>query len=533
MADESASDSRPISVSEILARSREANGESAVQPSREGRGRRRAGRDGAVSVSELTGEIPRVGDTGSLPVTAAGASSPTAPTTDRSSTPDQPPAADEASGRGSVRPHTPDVTPQAPAPRVPTAPQAPTTRPAPARPARPGADDSGRLPTFPRSDNPVPRRPAEDVASVDRWRTDAVAESGPDQSRPRFAVGRTASGMPGSAPMSRDFSAEAVARRMGTDRDPADDESANAVTGIIPIVGDRDDLVVIDTDDDLEAADLSGTPGGRRTGRFSEVIDNDFDAYRSFSDIEADDEPARPKRGLGRWLKGRKTAQPPAADDRDQHLPAAGGRPFAGLIEPDRRESTSPAATAPDAPEADARDLATPTSVVPAPADSTPAEPTTAEPTTAASSTAEPTTAEPATAASIPAVPTTAEPTPAGPAGRDRTAVGPFGSADTDPAQDADDAAARTAPEQSPVRAWAQVIGESVIGLAAGIGLFWGFTELWKWNVYFALVLAVVVIFGIVTLAHIVRRSRDLTTTLLAMGVGLIVTIGPLVLLAT
>ena len=65
------------------------------------------------------------------------------------------------------------------------------------------------------------------------------------------------------------------------------------------------------------------------------------------------------------------------------------------------------------------------------------------------------------------------------------------------------------------------------------MGLFWGFTELWKWNVYFALVLAVLVIFGIVTFAHLVRRTKDLTTTLLALGVALIVTIGPLVLLAT
>ena len=47
------------------------------------------------------------------------------------------------------------------------------------------------------------------------------------------------------------------------------------------------------------------------------------------------------------------------------------------------------------------------------------------------------------------------------------------------------------------------------------------------------LVLSVVVIFSIVTLTHVVRRSRDLATTLLAVGVGLLVTIGPLVLLAT
>ena len=38
--------------------------------------------------------------------------------------------------------------------------------------------------------------------------------------------------------------------------------------------------------------------------------------------------------------------------------------------------------------------------------------------------------------------------------------------------------------------------------------------------------------YGIVTLSHVVRRTKDLPTTLLALGVGLLVTIGPLVLLA-
>ena len=87
--------------------------------------------------------------------------------------------------------------------------------------------------------------------------------------------------------------------------------------------------------------------------------------------------------------------------------------------------------------------------------------------------------------------------------------------------------------EQSPVTAWLLLFAQAVVGLAVGVGLFWGFTELWRWNPYFALVLAVLVIFGIVTLSHVVRRTKDLATTLLALGVGLLVTIGPLVLLAT
>ncbi|GGF22270.1 hypothetical protein [Williamsia phyllosphaerae] len=87
--------------------------------------------------------------------------------------------------------------------------------------------------------------------------------------------------------------------------------------------------------------------------------------------------------------------------------------------------------------------------------------------------------------------------------------------------------------EASPARQWAMLGVQVVVGLVVGVGLFLGFHELWKWNVYFALVLAVVVMFGMVTTVHVVRRSQDLISTLLALGVGLIVTIGPLVLLAS
>ncbi|WP_026917412.1 hypothetical protein [Gordonia shandongensis] len=81
------------------------------------------------------------------------------------------------------------------------------------------------------------------------------------------------------------------------------------------------------------------------------------------------------------------------------------------------------------------------------------------------------------------------------------------------------------------IMGWLAFAGEVILGLAIGAGLFWGFTELWKRYIYLALILAVLVIFAIVTFAHILRK-RDLATTLLALGVGMLVTIGPLVLLA-
>ncbi|PYE20072.1 hypothetical protein DFR67_102210 [Williamsia limnetica] len=94
-----------------------------------------------------------------------------------------------------------------------------------------------------------------------------------------------------------------------------------------------------------------------------------------------------------------------------------------------------------------------------------------------------------------------------------------------------DDATPAESAQKSPSVQWLLLIGQVLAGLAVGVALFWGFTELWRWNVYFALILAVAVIFGLVTLVHVVRKSQDLISTLLALGVGLLVTIGPLVLL--
>ena len=101
---------------------------------------------------------------------------------------------------------------------------------------------------------------------------------------------------------------------------------------------------------------------------------------------------------------------------------------------------------------------------------------------------------------------------------------------DTTDAEDTDSVDDEAKPERSALWQWMALIGEVVLGLLVGAGLFWGFTILWEQYVYFALVLAVLVIFAIVTFAYVLRK-RDLPTTLLALAVGLLVTIGPLVLL--
>ncbi|MFT3716817.1 MAG: hypothetical protein QM774_13000 [Gordonia sp. (in: high G+C Gram-positive bacteria)] len=125
-----------------------------------------------------------------------------------------------------------------------------------------------------------------------------------------------------------------------------------------------------------------------------------------------------------------------------------------------------------------------------------------------------------------PVVETTTTTAPAA-APAETPATEPAADLDLDEDDDEDDYADH---ERSPLLQWLGLIGEVVLGLAVGAGLFWGFTILWKQYVYFALVLAVLVIFAIVTFAHILRK-RDLPTTLLALAVGLLVTIGPLVML--
>ncbi|MGC4961607.1 hypothetical protein [Gordonia sp. DT101] len=534
-----APDSRPISVSELLARSREEGG-AATGGGREGRGRRRVGREGSVSVSELTGEIPRV----------------------RSADPaDAGPAEPEAGGNRRSAPKPP----------------APEAR----------RDDVG---AFPRSANPVARRYAEDRSVADRAPSPFPSpRPGPDSSAPPAdrPSGPTASGMPGYAsPSTRDFSASSVAARFapqtGTNRpapaprgrpSAADSENANAVTGIIPVVEDDDDLVVVEPDD-IDGYDLASPSGTAEVIEEAPEGVDDFEAYRAFADIGEEPEP--PKRRFG-WLKNKpksdRSTRPAAAREREQ---VAAAEP--DLAEPDLAEPDQVVAGTDPEPDVDGLSVGR-TAAFAAPAVAEPSDPaearteylgdlTSGPDFDTAHTDAAPTHNEPTDSAPTGSAPTGSDldetdgPGP-GPddlstrAGRRRAAaietaraealdpVATTSDRDVAPATtravtdghtdddhtDAERGTGRS--EHSPTVAWLLVIGQSIAGLAIGVGLFWGFTELWKWNVYFALVLAVLVIFGIVTFAHLVRRTKDLTTTLLALGVGLIVTIGPLVLLAT
>ncbi|MEO9326836.1 hypothetical protein [Gordonia aurantiaca] len=671
MSKDSEPESRPISVSELLARS-QADG-SLPSTRRDGRGRRRAGRDGSVTVSALTGEIPKITDPSTpranraRPVSADSAPKTSEPKQSEPRRSGAKPSEAETSGAETSEAKisgakTSGAKTRSPGPADAATRSRETATPEPENPESrpealgietpkaetpkaeaPGAEAStwsfGSAPSgpFPRSADPTPRRAADDRPSARFPRADTSVADSAGFARPDGpSTSRTASGMPGfgDVPLAtRDFSADAVARRLGRSRATApdvDDESANAVTGIIPVVDGPEsdtDLTVVESDDvvtyrldevDGTEVDGSGVEARERgDAAFDEVMD--FDAYRNFADVEgdeevvADDEGGKGLAGLARKLFGRKKSADKSGAGRAAVSRAASAKAAAvpgGTADaargssPDDRDDNPTEILDPIATGGQPR---TPGSVA-AGADTATndtATNDTATNDTATNDTATNDTDETAagetetwqasaqwydTEAWAAPVVDEDDTQPPGETGGEVAADAQTGSgsdartelvetADLDetgrgedravpetvgrPAVDLhkddvtdvdkDDgedheggkaeqvATAETATadadeekhEPSPAVAWLMVIGQAILGLAVGVGLFWGFTELWRWNPYFALVLAVLVIFGIVTLSHVVRRTRDLATTLLALGVGLLVTIGPLVLLAT
>jgi hypothetical protein len=85
--------------------------------------------------------------------------------------------------------------------------------------------------------------------------------------------------------------------------------------------------------------------------------------------------------------------------------------------------------------------------------------------------------------------------------------------------------------EHSPVVAGALIVGQCILAVALGAGLFIAFDQLWQWNNIVALVLSVLVILGLVVGVRVVRKTEDIGSTLIAVAVGAMVTLGPLVLL--
>jgi hypothetical protein len=85
--------------------------------------------------------------------------------------------------------------------------------------------------------------------------------------------------------------------------------------------------------------------------------------------------------------------------------------------------------------------------------------------------------------------------------------------------------------EAGPVMRGGMVVLQSILAVAFGAGLFLAFDELWRWNNIVALVLSVLVILGLVVGVRVVRKTEDIASTLIAVAVGALVTLGPLALL--
>ncbi|MGI5222777.1 hypothetical protein [Nocardia sp. CA-290969] len=82
-----------------------------------------------------------------------------------------------------------------------------------------------------------------------------------------------------------------------------------------------------------------------------------------------------------------------------------------------------------------------------------------------------------------------------------------------------------------PRKQWMMLGAQSVGAALAGMLAFKGFEQLWALQPLAALALAVVVILGLVALVRILRRTDDILSTVIAVVVGVFVTLGPLAFL--
>ncbi|WP_077010926.1 hypothetical protein [Saccharothrix sp. ALI-22-I] len=102
----------------------------------------------------------------------------------------------------------------------------------------------------------------------------------------------------------------------------------------------------------------------------------------------------------------------------------------------------------------------------------------------------------------------------------------PAGLADVDEDEDDDRPADRSAGKE-----WLVMIGQLAVGVIGGAALWLGFNFLWRTAAPAALVVALGVTVGLVMVVRKIRRADDLQTTVLAVLVGLIVTVSPAAML--
>jgi hypothetical protein len=85
--------------------------------------------------------------------------------------------------------------------------------------------------------------------------------------------------------------------------------------------------------------------------------------------------------------------------------------------------------------------------------------------------------------------------------------------------------------QRSPVQEWLIMLGQLALGVIGGAAVWLGFNWLWGFLPQAALVVALVVTVGLVLIVRKIRRAEDLQTTVLAVLVGLVVTVSPAALL--
>ncbi len=90
-------------------------------------------------------------------------------------------------------------------------------------------------------------------------------------------------------------------------------------------------------------------------------------------------------------------------------------------------------------------------------------------------------------------------------------------------------------PRQAGSALWNSVLAvvQSLIAVVFGAALFIGFDQLWRWNNLVALILSVLVVLTLAAAVRFVRKTEDIVSTLTAVAVGLLVTLGPLALQST
>jgi hypothetical protein len=103
--------------------------------------------------------------------------------------------------------------------------------------------------------------------------------------------------------------------------------------------------------------------------------------------------------------------------------------------------------------------------------------------------------------------------------------------AEEDYPDDLDHGDSQTWTRAESMRFGGMVVLQSMLAVAFGAGLFIAFDQLWRWNNIVALVLSVLVILGLVVGVRVVRKTEDIGSTLIAVAVGALVTLGPLALL--